>query len=225
MRCTAINGSPHGRTGRTERLVKAFLEGAEEAGAQTQEVYLSEHKIEYCRGCYSCWTTSPGRCVIEDDLALLLEALLGADVLILASPLHFLQISGQLKSFIDRLTSIGGDPHAKRATAKGEGAPGAGPRLVAISSCGFPRIEQYEALSLWMGELAGLLGMELFCEAYAEGSGRLQGAGGLGAEGLDAETLSYLDLLREAGERAGAGGSLAEGSRLRLRRGLRASSS
>jgi multimeric flavodoxin WrbA len=140
----------------------------------------------------------------------------GADLIVLASPLHFLQVSGQLKVFIDRLTSTGGNPHAPKPET------GGGPlRLAAIMSAGFPKPEAFRAVSLWMEDLASLLGRELFMEAYAGGARRLprpeQTAQPAATEPA---ALAYLDALGEAGRLAAQGESLGAAVREGLKAGF-----
>ena len=54
MKVLAINGSPRGAAGNTECLARPFLEGAEEAGAKFETVYLHRKRINHCLGCFSC---------------------------------------------------------------------------------------------------------------------------------------------------------------------------
>ena len=85
MKIVAINGSPRGRSSNTGAMVSAFLKGAQEAGAETVHIFLAEKEIKYCKGCHSCWTETPGQCVIRDDMAEVLSRVGGADVIVLAS--------------------------------------------------------------------------------------------------------------------------------------------
>jgi multimeric flavodoxin WrbA len=160
MRVVAINGSPRGRSSATSALLGAFLGGARERGAEAEEIVLAEKRIGQCRGCYACWTSSPGRCAIEDDMGAILPRLAEADVLVLGTPLYFNNVSGTLKTFVDRMTAAGGDPHSRSA----RGSPGS---LVMISNCGFADRGQFAALSLWAGAMARLLGIRLAGEIYA----------------------------------------------------------
>lgn len=215
MRVAAINGSPHGVAGATQVPLSAFLEGCREGGAEVALVQLAEKNLGFCLGCHACWTTSPGRCVQEDDLASILGVIEGAELVVLASPLHFLQVSGQLKVFIDRLTSTGGNPHGE--LPKVEGPP---PRMAAIMSCGFPRPEQFRATSLWMEDLSTLLGRELLLEAYAAGARRLARPGTKTPAPTDPEVLAWLELLREAGRTAARGGAIEAGAKATLKGGF-----
>ena len=61
---------------------------------------LLKRKIGYCRACYACRDT--GVCAIKDDMAEVLQKMIDADVLVLASPVYFYSIDAQLKALIDR---------------------------------------------------------------------------------------------------------------------------
>lgn len=90
--------------GNSEILAKEFAKGAKEAGHQVEIVYLRELYLNYCIGCLSCQKT--GLCVHNDGMNKLCQKLLGADVIVLATPVYFYSMSGQLKVFIDRLVPI-----------------------------------------------------------------------------------------------------------------------
>ena len=94
-------------------MVSAFLKGAEEAGAETVNIFLAEKDIKHCRGCHSCWFESPGQCVIKDDMMEVLSAVGGANIIVLATPVYFENISGMLKVFMDRMTMTG-NPHSRK---------------------------------------------------------------------------------------------------------------
>lgn len=95
-----ISASPR-KGGNSDLLCDQFLKGALEAGHQAEKVRLSEQKINYCLGCGACNTTHA--CVQKDDMEPLLEKTLQADVIVLATPVYFYSMNGQLKTFIDRL--------------------------------------------------------------------------------------------------------------------------
>ena len=103
MKILAINGSPRGAKGNTERLLQPFLEGAREAGAETEVVYLKDKEIKHCRGCFTCWTKTPGVCIHKDDMPALLAKLREAEVVVFATPLYVFTVSGLMKDFMDRM--------------------------------------------------------------------------------------------------------------------------
>jgi len=96
VKVLAINGSPRGPRGNTDRILQPFLEGAREAGAETETIYLKDKKINYCLGCFTCWTKTPGVCVHQDDMPKLLEKMRQAHVLVYASPLYIFTVTAQM---------------------------------------------------------------------------------------------------------------------------------
>jgi multimeric flavodoxin WrbA len=100
MKILGINGSPRGKESRTLRLVNAVLKGAESEGAETQLVDVCTLQIEYCTGCGVCYAT--GECTHTDDFAELYDAMLGADGIVLGSPVYIDGVTAQLKTLIDR---------------------------------------------------------------------------------------------------------------------------
>lgn len=95
----AIVGSPR-REGNCDLLCEEFLHGALDAGHSTLKIYLQEQRIGTCMACYGCRGTR--ECVQKDDMAALLEKMVHADVIVLATPVYFYAMSGQLKTMIDR---------------------------------------------------------------------------------------------------------------------------
>ncbi len=102
MKIFAVNGSPRGSHGNTERILQPFLEGARAAGAATEIAYLKDQRINHCTGCFNCWFRTPGVCVHHDDMPELLERIQTADVLIYATPLYYYSVTGLMKDFMDR---------------------------------------------------------------------------------------------------------------------------
>lgn len=94
-----LSGSPR-KNGNSDLLCDEFARGAAEAGHEVEKVRVAEKNIGFCRGCYACKDT--GVCVIKDDMAELLQKMIDADVLVLASPVYFYSIDAQLKAVIDR---------------------------------------------------------------------------------------------------------------------------
>lgn len=90
--------------GNSDRLCDAFAEGAKEAGNEVEKVRIADMDIGYCRGCYACQKL--GRCAIKDDAAQVLDKMMAADVIVLASPVYYYSISAQLKALFDRTVAI-----------------------------------------------------------------------------------------------------------------------
>ena len=100
-----LNGSPR-KNGNTSALVKAFREGAESAGHTVTEFWLGGMKINGCRGCCAGGKNPDSPCVQKDDMEQIYPAYKEADVVVLASPLYYWTISGQLKCAFDRLFAV-----------------------------------------------------------------------------------------------------------------------
>ncbi|MCD8200773.1 MAG: flavodoxin family protein [Clostridia bacterium] len=98
-----ISSSPR-RDGNSEVLCQQFAKGAMDGGNNVNVVYLSAVNMNFCRGCYYCYDN--GECIQRDDMNDLNAMIRTADVLVLATPVYFYQISGQLKTFLDRMLPI-----------------------------------------------------------------------------------------------------------------------
>lgn len=95
-----ISASPR-KNGNSELLCKEFYKGAVESKNDVELVSLRDKKIDYCEGCYKC--SDLGKCYKNDDLNELAKKMLEAEVIVLATPVYFYSMAGQLKVFIDRM--------------------------------------------------------------------------------------------------------------------------
>lgn len=149
MKILALNSSPRKNKGNTDRILRPFLEGARQAGAQTEVVYLYDKKILPCLGCFHCWLRTPGRCCQKDDVEGLLESVTGSDVVVYATPLYVFGMSAVMKLFLDRivplaepfieLTPDGRSTHPLRGKKKNKG-------MVVVSNCGFHELSNFDEL-------------------------------------------------------------------------------
>ena len=94
-----ISTSPR-KGGNSESLALEFAKGAEESGNNVETVFFREKNIGFCKGCLAC--TKTNRCVIKDDAAELVEKMLAADVIAFATPIYYYEMSGQMKTLLDR---------------------------------------------------------------------------------------------------------------------------
>jgi len=99
----AIYGSPR-RRGNTATLLKHAVQGAVDAGAQVDEIILRDLKISPCLEIYAC--KKEGRCAIKDDFHNVVDQILSAKGLILASPIFFYTVSAHTKILMDRCQSL-----------------------------------------------------------------------------------------------------------------------
>lgn len=100
-----LNGSPR-RKGNTSMLVKAFAEGAESAGNTVTEFFLGGMDIHGCKGCFGGHSGKECPCVQKDDMAQIYPAVKECDMVVLATPLYYWNMSGQLRTAIDRLFAL-----------------------------------------------------------------------------------------------------------------------
>lgn len=164
IKILAINASPRGKKGNTERLLQPFLEGAQETGAITETIYLREKKIHHCSGCFTCWTKTPGVCAHKDDMPELLGKIRGANILVYATPLYSYSVTGLMKTFLDRNLPLAlpymikeGDQYVHPMRH-----PEAWPKkLVVISTCGFPEPHHFSGLVEMFHRLTSRPALEL----------------------------------------------------------------
>jgi len=92
------------KNGNTEILVREALKAAEEKGAETELILVSDMDINPCIACDSC--ISAGACVVEDDMQKIYTAFENADGIIFGTPVYFVNVSAQAKAVIDRTYSL-----------------------------------------------------------------------------------------------------------------------
>ena len=90
--------------GNSETLADVFIKGAEEAGHETKKICLYDKKIEFCKGCLGCQTT--GKCILRDDAERIIAQMKAMDVLVFATPIYFYEMSGQMKTLLDRTNPL-----------------------------------------------------------------------------------------------------------------------
>lgn len=95
-----LSGSPR-KGGNSDILCDEFARGATEAGHEVEKVRVAAKEIHPCIACYHC-RDNGGKCVFQDDMTEVMQKMIDADVLVLASPVYFYSIDAQLKAVIDR---------------------------------------------------------------------------------------------------------------------------
>lgn len=218
MKITAFNGSPRAEKSNTQAMLEPFLEGAREAGAQTETVFLAKKSIHHCSGCFACWTRTPGRCVHQDDMAALLELYLASDIVVYACPVYTGTVTGLMKDFLDRSIPLA-DPHFKKGPKGLWGHVERHERLpdaVILSNCGFPEQEHFRYFRSCFQYLADIGGMNLIAEVY-RGGGEL-----LRVDSLLLKPIlwNYQRLLRKAGKEVAQTRSLSPALREELEKPL-----
>ncbi len=144
-------------------MVNNFIEGAKEAGASVEYIKLKDYNIKDCSGCYTCWTKTPGECIYKDDMTELRKKYREANLVVFASPLYIFNVTGIMKTFMDRLLPImkpymltnenGETLHPDRFPEKGEQG------FVVFSAAGFPEVEH---------NFDGLTGMYRCWDSHSE---------------------------------------------------------
>lgn len=96
--------------GNSETLADYFLKGVKEAGHNVEKISLVDKNINFCKGCLTCLKT--GKCIINDDANIITEKMMYADVIVFATPIYYYEMSGQMKTILDRANSLyGSDYH------------------------------------------------------------------------------------------------------------------
>jgi NAD(P)H-dependent FMN reductase len=125
MRKVLVISSSLRKNSNSEKLALSFSEGAKNSGHDVEFISLRDKKIEFCRGCLACQKSL--RCVIRDDADKITQKMLNADVLVFATPIYYYEMSGQLKTILDRANPLFSADYKFRevfllATAAEEGA-------------------------------------------------------------------------------------------------------
>lgn len=198
MNILVLNGSPKGDRSNTYQLTKAFLTGIGDGGkaVEIREMEVNRLNIRSCLGCFSCWSKTPGKCCVPDDMAGVIQAMLWADVTVWSFPLYFFSVPGPMKNLMDRqlplslpfMTEDGGETGSGSHPARYDMS---GKRTVVISTCGFYTAEgNYDGVRSLFDHICGKGNYTaLFC-----GQGEL-----FRVPELKARTEEYLGYVRQAG--------------------------
>jgi Multimeric flavodoxin WrbA len=168
MDILVINGSPKGEKSNTLKITKAFLKGIQnKEQANIDIIDVSKANIEHCKGCFGCWTVTPGKCVIKDDMSIFFEKYISADLVIWSLPLYFFSMPSKVKAFMDRLLPMflpfikqredGGNTHPYRFDSKPAD-------MILISTCGFSSADNnYDALIRQFEIIYGIDFVRIIC--------------------------------------------------------------
>lgn len=105
MNILVLNGSPR-PNGNTKGMIEVFRKGAVSAGHQVDVMDVCRMKIGGCRACEYCHTKGRGECVQKNDMQQVYTLLKEAEMLVIASPIYYHGITGQLKCALDRFYSV-----------------------------------------------------------------------------------------------------------------------
>ena len=99
-----LSSSPR-RGGNSDTLCDEFMQGAIESGNEAEKVFLRDKTIHYCTGCSTC-SLHEKPCPQKDDAAEIIEKMVAADVIVMATPVYFYTMSAQMKTLIDRCCGL-----------------------------------------------------------------------------------------------------------------------
>ena len=122
MKVLGIMGSPRIK-GNTDLLLEETLKGAKSQGAEVEKIVVDKLKIASCKEYLGCF--KDGNCVIRDNMDEIYPKLLGADVVIIASPMFFYGVSSQAKALIDRCQALWARKHILKQSLPNGGRKGA----------------------------------------------------------------------------------------------------
>ena len=88
----------------SDMLADKFIEGALAAGNEVEKITLSGKSIGFCKGCLACQKL--GKCVIDDDANAIMQKVLEAEVVCWATPIYYYEMSGQMKTLLDRMNPM-----------------------------------------------------------------------------------------------------------------------
>ena len=114
-----LSASPR-KGGNSDMLCDQFMLGAKEAGNQTEKIFLRDKTINYCTGCGTCFNMGEG-CPQKDDMAEILEKMIAADAIVMATPVYFYTMNGQIsdKDFYFIATAANDSKQAMERTFEG----------------------------------------------------------------------------------------------------------
>lgn len=152
MKVLVLNSSPRtGGQSKTELMLNALTEGMRDGGAEVEMVHLPSRNVKNCIGCFTCWTKTPGVCVIRDDMtAELFPKWAAADLVVYGTPLYHFGVNAELKTFVERTLPAlhpffedqeGVTRHPWRIQP---------PKAVVLSVAGFPEQSVFDLLSQWV---------------------------------------------------------------------------
>ena len=102
-RILVVCGSPR-KDGNSDLLASQFSKGAMEAGHTVETIYVRNLQMNYCIGCFACQKN--GVCIQKDDINGILPKMLQADVVCFSTPVYYYSVTGQMKTFIDRMNPL-----------------------------------------------------------------------------------------------------------------------
>jgi len=148
MKVLVMNGSPRKDRGVTAGLLTHFIDGMKDATADVEILYSKGLDLGDCRGCFNCWSKTPGKCVQDDEMTGILEKMADADIIVLATPVYVDGMTGFLKTLLDRsIPLLHGvfelrDDHCRHALREHVKSG----KIALFSVCGFYEMDNFDPL-------------------------------------------------------------------------------
>lgn len=150
--CVLFGG--HKKKGNTATLLEAVLTGAKEKGHEIERLNLVDLEIKPCLGCMACKKEGATGCIQNDDMPKVVDAVVAADLLIFASPMYWWNVTGPLKTTIDRFFAL------PFVAATGQSAF-AKKKLLLVMTSGQPAMRDgREGLAMIFSKMCSFTGME-----------------------------------------------------------------
>jgi len=207
MKFIVFNGSPAGANSNTNVIAEAFLSGVKRADADTENVFLIDKNIGHCKGCFTCWFKTPGKCVMQDDMTELLDKYNSADMVCFASPVYTWNITATLKNFVDRLIPL----KSPLIVNSGENfdlvdSKSKTQQFMVISNCGFPGNNNFETMKVVVASCNPVLEIYRNCGKLLKSQD----------EKIKATVNEYLQVVEQAGYEMATQNYVSEETKIKL---------
>ncbi len=165
MKVIALNSSARSEgISKTRLMLEALVKGMVEAGAEVEIIHLRDKKVKHCLGCFTCWTKTPGICVIKDDMTdEIFPKWLKADLAVYATPLYHYTVNATMKAFIERTLPVIEPFMIRESGLTHHPLRHLPPKAVFMSVAGFPESSVFDHLSSYA---RFLFGKSLLAEIY-----------------------------------------------------------
>lgn len=167
MKAIAINGSPR-KNWNTDILCRKALEGAAQAGADTEIIHLYDYEFKGCVSCFACHlktTMDQYLCFYKDALTPVLEKCIEADVIIVGTPIYYGGATGMVRSFLERLLfpldTYMVDEEGKRIHKRSKVVPSA---MIYTMNAGMEWLDKYHIEKKFIANENSLKGVLGYCE-------------------------------------------------------------
>ncbi|MHA2010515.1 MAG: NAD(P)H-dependent oxidoreductase [Promethearchaeota archaeon] len=147
-KAVVVYGSPRLKKSGSFHLGDNFAIGLKKGGVSVEEIMVHKKNIKPCRGCFTCWTKTPGKCVHHDDMEEILPIIDEADLIVFAVPLYIYSVPGPVKTFLDRQLPLA-EPYLVEKdgiTTHPRRTKGKTLKAFILSVAGFPELSHFDAM-------------------------------------------------------------------------------